>query len=136
MGVAEVHPVIGAFDGNNPWFWIVVTVGSALLVAMLVPFGKWVWNTQMNALREWFQAPKAAKENAEIAADHAVKLADAVGHPNGQGNLMAMSERMLANQQKQFDWQREVDQWRIDHDQKDDSTRADVAAIKAHLNLS
>lgn len=110
---------------DAPWFWIVVGVGTVAVGAA----GKWLWSAVTRALREWVREPvQKAEERADVAATHAEELKDTIGTKNGQGDLMSIATRLLLRQSEQFDWQRE-------HDLKDDRTRADVLAIKAHLGL-
>jgi len=123
----------------SPWFWIVVGVGTAALVAA----GRWVWNALTRAAREWIREPVTeAKDRAEVAASHAETLLEAVGEKNGHGDLMTIAAELLTNQQQVMRTMDEFAGWRVDHDAMDaetrqiaDATAADVSAIKTHLGM-
>lgn len=131
-----VFPIL---DSATPWFWIFVGVGTVVVGVI----GRWLWHAILASLREVLKEPVAeAQQTAQLAAEHAAELKEAVGVKNGNGDLMTMVARSLANQNEMFAWQREKDErdhadadWKIEHDAKDEQTRTDVAAIKAHLGL-
>jgi hypothetical protein len=117
---------------DSIWFWLIIGVSTALIVAV----GKWVWSALTDTFREWIREPiTEAKVRAETAANHAEKITDALGVPNGHGNLIEMVERLLAQQGELLANQEESQRWQRDHDVKDDQTRMDVGMIKDHLGL-
>jgi len=134
-----VLAIFPLFDNTTPWFWIFVGVGTVAVGWIF----RWLWHAILDSLRDVLKEPVAeAQQTAQLAADHAVELKDAVGTPNGNGNLIVMVERSLANQAEMFAWQRQQDNrwqsdqaWKVEHDQKDDQTRASVARIEEHLGL-
>jgi hypothetical protein len=113
---------------DSPLLYIVVGGGTVLLTAV----SRWVWIAIRDKFREWVREPvKEAREAANHAAEHAENVQNAIGTPNGAGDLLTMASRVLANQSRQFDWQRE-------HDTKDDAmavlvrqTRSDVIALQS-----
>jgi len=134
-----VLAIFPLFDQATPWFWIFVGVGTVAVGWIF----RWLWHAVLNSLRDVLKEPVAeAQQTAQLAADHAVELKDAVGTPNGNGNLVTMMERSLENQGLIFAWQKEQDErwnadaaWKVEHDEKDDLTRETVSLIKDHLHL-
>ena len=125
------------FDETTPWFWIFVGVGTVFVGLVF----RWLWHAILLSMREALREPVAeAQQTAQLAAEHAAELKDAVGIPNGGGNLVTMIERALTQQDvmlKQLvNNQAEAMQWRLDHDEKDDLTRASVRRIETHLGLN
>lgn len=121
------------------WVGIVIGVGTLALSAV----GRWVWVAVRDKFREWVREPVvAAQKSAEDAASHAVEMKEAIGTPNGQGDVVTMLTTSLGNQDRMFaelaglaENDAQFAEWKVEHDAKDDLTRVDVAAIKAHLGI-
>lgn len=125
-----MHAVLAHLTPNNPWFWILTTVGSAVVLALLAAVGGWLWlairdraSSQLKKLvKDTNKNATEAKETAQAAADRAVELKTAVGEPNGHGDLVTMVTSLLTNQLTVLDRLSALD--------------SQVKEVRTHLGLS
>lgn len=137
--------MLQAITPESPWFWIIVGVGTAVFLAAIRWGVRWLWlqatESFLERVREGVRAPveearvaaTVAEERATVAAEHVEQVKETLGEKNGNGNLMTMASRVLANQHEQFDWQRE-------HQANNDAmaatlrdTRGDVIELKSNV---